>query len=606
MAAIQSTSGNIEFDSDSDGNYELTLSSTGLGVGVSSSSISANLEVQGNTIVSDQLLVGGSSSSSSNLSIQGTFGFSTEDVSSATTMANSSYYLVDTSSSSVSMALPDASTLEGRVITVKKTSVNNELDITVSGNLTEIDGQQAITMPTGSLENVKLIAASGNWFVLSKSSGSSVGGSPVIFRSSGYNNTSALESGNVSKTMTIASVTATFTGVTLAGNIGVGDAIQYDSDGNGSIDAIAFISGRTSSTVFTVQAADGGAPTAVTSDGDWSIFRAYSGLYNFKLGTENTGIDGAVQSFDTSLNPLSMKKALHVACYADAPETLGAHTYMDFNSSFTGKTSRKYYIKLYTPYLSTEVGTSQRHSGVWDSSKFYITSSKTYGVMRMSTASCHLEGLQIDMVGNGGSNVDWAIAEFDSDIEGQFIISHNIIRRSGSYSTASKGIAIYTNNEYHNIVVYNNIIYGFQQGIGNNHNGIVLSGTFYYANNTIADCDVGISNNSYNAAHVSTYKNNLVYNSTTSDYDFASGVLPGITGINNLSSDTTATSESVGTGSKTFTFVNAGGNNFHLAGGDTGATDLGLDLSSDSIFSFNTDIDGATRSGTWDVGADEK
>jgi len=75
-------------------------------------------------------------------------------------------------------------------------------------------------------------------------------------------------------------------------------------------------------------------------------------------------------------------------------------------------------------------------------------------------------------------------------------------------------------------------------------------------------------------------------------------------GNNNASSDGTAT----GTGSRinqTFTFVNAAGNDFHLAGSDAGALDYGADLSADGVFAFDDDIDFDTRAGTWDIGFDE-
>ena len=56
--------------------------------------------------------------------------------------------------------------------------------------------------------------------------------------------------------------------------------------------------------------------------------------------------------------------------------------------------------------------------------------------------------------------------------------------------------------------------------------------------------------------------------------------------------------------SVTPTFVSAPGN-LHLAAGDTAWTDGGANLSADALFPFSTDGDGATRSGTWDIGADE-
>jgi hypothetical protein len=44
--------------------------------------------------------------------------------------------------------------------------------------------------------------------------------------------------------------------------------------------------------------------------------------------------------------------------------------------------------------------------------------------------------------------------------------------------------------------------------------------------------------------------------------------------------------------------------NLHLTSGDTAWTDRGADLSTDPLFPFSTDGDGATRTGTWEIGAD--
>jgi len=56
--------------------------------------------------------------------------------------------------------------------------------------------------------------------------------------------------------------------------------------------------------------------------------------------------------------------------------------------------------------------------------------------------------------------------------------------------------------------------------------------------------------------------------------------------------------------SVTPTFVSAT-SDLHLASGDTAWKDQGANLSADSLFPFSTDGDGATRTGTWDIGADE-
>jgi hypothetical protein len=55
------------------------------------------------------------------------------------------------------------------------------------------------------------------------------------------------------------------------------------------------------------------------------------------------------------------------------------------------------------------------------------------------------------------------------------------------------------------------------------------------------------------------------------------------------------------TGDVSFVDVGAGTEDFHLLSSDTNAIDLGTSLSG----TFTTDIDGQTRSGSWDIGADE-
>lgn len=56
---------------------------------------------------------------------------------------------------------------------------------------------------------------------------------------------------------------------------------------------------------------------------------------------------------------------------------------------------------------------------------------------------------------------------------------------------------------------------------------------------------------------------------------------------------------------QTFTFVNSGADDFHLASTDAGAKDFGTSLSADAVYAFDDDIDKDTRSGSWDIGFDE-
>lgn len=52
-------------------------------------------------------------------------------------------------------------------------------------------------------------------------------------------------------------------------------------------------------------------------------------------------------------------------------------------------------------------------------------------------------------------------------------------------------------------------------------------------------------------------------------------------------------------------FVNTATDDYHLDSTDTAAKDQGTDLSADATYAFDDDIDGDTRSGSWDIGFDE-
>ncbi|HLC95619.1 MAG TPA: hypothetical protein VJH89_03985, partial [Patescibacteria group bacterium] len=226
-----------------------------------------------------------------------------------------------------------------------------------------------------------------------------------IYRSVGPGATTALATG-ASNTLSIATSTATFASA-LPDNIGVGDVIQYDSDNNGTIDVIAFIHGRTSSTVYTVKTASGGTPTATTADdNDWSIFRAYISLGNAEAGIENTGIASGVRNFDTfsdstGRNLVTADEWWNITVYA------GQDGMADTSATIANwTTDATHYIKIYTPYDSTEVGTSQRHLGKLDTQKYYINTTATGNYsnnINVQQDYTRIEGLQTQMNTGGFS-----------------------------------------------------------------------------------------------------------------------------------------------------------------------------------------------------------
>jgi len=129
--------------------------------------------------------------------------------------------------------------------------------------------------------------------------------------------------------------------------------------------------------------------------------------------------------------------------------------------------------------------------------------------------------------------------------------------------------------------------------------GTINAGDVLYNCDTYGGGDAGIVNLSSQAL----IKNHLSYNNTGSDYAGGGAETGSVT---NLSEDTTATSysDSGGINSASLIFEDAANLDFRLVAGDTDAIGAATDLSADSIFAFDYDAAGNTRS-SWDIGAHE-
>ncbi len=413
----------------------------------------------------------------------------------------------------------------------------------------------------------------------------------TIYRSVGPDNTTYLSRGNGSVGLTISGSTATFTSGR-PDNIGVGDAIVYNSNDN-----IVFISGRASSTAYTVQDADGTAPdTTASGDTGWYIYRAYTSLYNAEYGIENTGIPSGLRNFDDwepggtaasedyGRDLVANKESWNIACYADTEYSGGGVTIDDWT---TGPSN---YLKIYTPYLPTEVGESQRHNGAWDTSRYRLKatasgSSYTYTLKFLYTY-IWVDGLQIEIAGET-TNEEHAIV-VNPGSNGNAKISNNIIRNTTTATGWNAGIILnYT------ATVWDNIVYDF----GNE--GILAWGwagsTGWIYNNTVINCNIGISRDNSNFNE--NVRNNIVQGCDTGFYHHSGW---NSNSYNNLSDDDTAPgSNSVI--NTTLNFFDRQNKDFHLSPDDAAALDTGTSSVSDIV---TTDIDGDPIH-TYDIGADD-
>ena len=161
-ASISSVTGKINFDSNDNGQAEAVLNETGLGIGTATPSHA--LEVAGNAIVQNRLGIG-SLSLSSNLTIAGSMSFSVQTITSDTTLGDHTLVLADTSSSDLTLTLPSAVSYPGRIYTIKKISLSNNLRLTSND---QIDGNPWVLMDNtnSTLARIKVISNGSTWYIM--------------------------------------------------------------------------------------------------------------------------------------------------------------------------------------------------------------------------------------------------------------------------------------------------------------------------------------------------------------------------------------------------------------------------------------------------------
>jgi hypothetical protein len=369
-------------------------------------------------------------------------------------------------------------------------------------------------------------------------------------------------------TITISSGVATFSASQTATNMGVGDKVTYNTN------VVAYISSKISTTQWNVITATGGTPSDISNSTVVSIAHAFSSL-NAAL----TGASGA--SYLNTSNLVTGNYILNIPLYYDSGTDTTAVTVTGYT---TGASN---FVRIYTPYnTSTEVNQSQRHAGIWNNSLYKIIPSSNPFAATIEVAQSYtkIDGLQISPYNSSNRN--------GINVTADYVTVSNCIIKGGGSDNAGIRLDTGVNNAFYgyNLILYNLGTYGFYEGLA--------AGPFFYLYNTTI-YNVPTSVTSYGSSLVA--KNVLSYSSTNGfvgTYNVASST-------NNASSLSNNVQGSSGRNSVTVSFVNAAAGDFHLLSSDTGVLNYGANLSSDPYLSFTTDIDGETRAGVWDIGADE-
>lgn len=439
-----------------------------------------------------------------------------------------------------------------------------------------------------------------------------------IYRSVGPGQTSYLVDGAAfmpSINLTISSGAATFS-AGLLDEVGVGDAIYYDSNNDGTMDALAFIHSRTDNQNYTLRNKDGDLPLDAVSHSAWRLYRAYVSAADAENGDENPGIvadtdlPSGLINFDSWTGGLDISAQTgldlnwYVALYA------GTQPDSEFIEVSGWKKEIEQDLQFFVPYKANHVGVSQRHNGVWDDTKYRLVVTDSSGITVSWVQRVDIIGLQVEIAGSTSASgitlrnnhlayVGENIVRSTSTARCNGLVNYSYGGASSdsNYFYADKSWSIFANNIVYDFSATSSKGFAVDWQSGNGDGARLYNNTFY--NNYF-----GIFSESYRSSII---RNNIVMNSIHADFNSAEKSSSVHTTQNNISSDATISNYNTSVSSGNVTnadpadiFVDHLNDDFRLKSGSI-AIGQGYDLSS----TVPTDIQGDARTVPFDVGADE-
>jgi len=382
-------------------------------------------------------------------------------------------------------------------------------------------------------------------------------------------------------------------------NFGVGDVILVNSNSY-------YVSSRQSSTQYIVTTASGTVPDDITSTSVTSIKRAFNSLTEAEANSSNSDFLGSADLTSSGANVV-----LNWAAYADG----------DFDEDFSidgWTTDSTHYIRLFAPYLTSEVGWTQRHDGTLNSgAEIQRTTAGANYMMDISDDYVRVEGMSINgssstkttgiTITNAGETQLSELLVYDVEATnndaaalvsidaGDLKVKNSVIwgaDATAAYTTVtnytSRAYGISVSSSADNVFVYNCTVY----------NIVATQGK-------AADTAIGygITRSAGTMTVINSYSGNV--SGSDGGYDYNNIDYPSY----NVASDTTASGTgSVDSQSSYATYFVSPDSDFHLNDNSNALWGTyGTDLSSDANFPVIFDIDGETRdTTTLDIGADER
>lgn len=260
-----------------------------------------------------------------------------------------------------------------------------------------------------------------------------------------------------------------------------------------------------------------------------------------------------------------------------------------------------------TRYIEIRAAAGHRHSGVWDTTKALFKGTPSSGGNGLINAggshTVRVIGMQLEVI-DGPSSATCVVLWSGS---GGKTIVDGCLFQADAADAASSGSCCWVATSGTGIVANCSFIRSRPTGTpgsfdpfrGINH----TAGALVSYNNTFYECGKGIHSDNNGTVSI---RNCLVACKQVN----ASYVDVGLSGASttncsyNATSDTTAPGSTGARTSQTFTFKGAP-TNLKLSSTDAGAKGFGTDLSADGTYAVGADCGGQSRSGTWDIGADQ-
>lgn len=332
-------------------------------------------------------------------------------------------------------------------------------------------------------------------------------------------------------------------------------------------------------------------------------FYVNAGCANNGNGTTNAcaasnGAAGAFNDLETAVESqatdlVAANKIYVFEVEGSSSDSIGAIT----TDAYTADSTRYVHIRCSGAYRTT---------GVWDTGRPRMSCSDYYGCIEANdtihVTGCQWESIrQTDGVG-AFVYVRSPVANTRVHLEG------NLARYNcASSCMGSRGVQVDNAGGVNGVTVrlVNNIIYNFGD-YGLYWDMFAGTGwTLLLYNNTFADNTDGQINITADAASDTLHmKGNIMQGADTGNNWSLSSAFTTTTTAKNITEDASSPN-GASWQNKVVTFSNEASDDFRLGSGDTVAKDAGDDLSADGTYAFSTDIDGSTRSGSWDIGADE-